>query len=263
VERIGGLLRNFTASIYTARRLRFRKAHKHSWTWQTNSWQRKRKVHRCKSRTSRPHASATFRFAFHHPNSHQFCCMPDQTPDSSRSACRIVGLVLLMLSPLCVGAAVVYSLAAPRLFSASTVFELARPETDAVRIPAVFQSAQSHYTTVMQGEPLARQVRLEPLDAPSKFRITATDPQPIRVMHSANGLTIMVRDALREGEADVPLPLLILAKAEMPGTPSHPDVTWTMKLGVYSAILCAIVGVTLRRMSRAHYEGMPKELGEE
>ena len=176
--------------------------------------------------------------------------MPDHPPDPSRSARRAAALVFFVLGPVAIAVAVAYALTAPRLFSASTEFQLNKPGADVTGIATAFQTAQAKYATLMQGEALAEKVRIDQMDVPEKFRITATDPQPIRAMHSANGLILMVRDAMRQADDDLPLPLVLLAKAEMPTKPSHPDVPLIMKLGVSTAVLCVVAGVFLRRGSR-------------
>jgi len=168
---------------------------------------------------------------------------------SSRTLPRRVGLALLILAPICFLVAATYAIFLPRMFSASTTFQLLHRDVDGPRVPAAFESAKTQYPSRMQ-QPLAARFRIESSDASGKFVITATDPQPLHALHTANGLTVLVNDYLRDAANDEFFRAKILEKPEMPNKPSHPNVALIMQIGVYAGIFCAVAGVILRKYPR-------------
>lgn len=155
---------------------------------------------------------------------------------------KFLGVLLLLALPVCFLAAGAYSFYQPRLFSATTGFQLLYPDADTSQLQGAFQKAQQEYASRPKLR-LASRFSLNQSATANQFSITAVDTDPLTTSNTANTLTIFVSDFLRAAGKDDARRMTILQKAEIPKAPSFPNVRRIMTTGISLGLVLAIAGV--------------------
>jgi hypothetical protein len=161
-----------------------------------------------------------------------------------KSLFRVLGILFLVVAPLCVGGAGAYVYFQPRLFRSMTEFQLLVPSADGPRLPDAFREAQQKFPAMMK-QPLVARVSLQPAGAADRYRLIALDADPQTAAVTANVLTIVLMETLRAGSATSEPRMTVLTKGERASAPSFPDVAQTVKIGTALALLCGAVGAIL------------------
>lgn len=156
----------------------------------------------------------------------------------------VIGVLFLLGVPVSVLTAGVYSYFQPRLYSATTEFQLLAPATDSPHLEEAFQHAQRDFPRMMQ-KPLTARVSLKKGETPSRYEITALELDPLGAASTANVLTLSIADTLRARNNLGDRRMEILQRAELPQRPSHPNVPRNMRIGMIVAALSGVLGVVL------------------
>lgn len=136
---------------------------------------------------------------------------------------KIIGFLLLFALPLlCIGAGI-YSYFQPRLYSATTSFQLKHAEADVLRIRPAFEKAREDLRSLADFR-LASHSTLNLSQPPDHFAITAIDLDPLTTATTANTLSVFINNSLRDASGDQFSRMEISAQAEMPRKPSFPNV---------------------------------------
>jgi hypothetical protein len=138
----------------------------------------------------------------------------------------------------------VYSYAQPRLYSATTGFQLLFPGVDGPRLQDAFQRAKQQYPSRMQ-ETLTARTKLQQSGTPDQYLITAIDTNPLTTANAANMLTVLVTDILREASKEDGKRVNIFQRADMPKAPSFPNVQQIITVGIVAAAFCGGAGIVL------------------
>ena len=165
----------------------------------------------------------------------------------------VIGILSLVGAPFCFISAAAYAYFQPRLYSATTGFQLLFPGVDGPRLHDAFQKAQQRYPARMQ-KPLTSRVSLEQSVAPDQFRLSAIDTDPLAALNTANTLTVLVTEALNDASKEEGRRVNLLERAEMPRAPAFPNVRRIMTVGLSAGLMCAFVGIislVIANMDRA------------
>ena len=154
----------------------------------------------------------------------------------------VIGILSLVGASVCFIGAAAYAYFQPRLYSATTGFQLLFPGVDGPRLQDAFQKAQQRYPAHMQ-EPITSRVSLKQSVAPDQFHISAIDADPLTAANTANTLTVLVTEALNDASKEEGRRVNILQKADIPRGPSFPNVRQIMTLGLSAGLICAFVGI--------------------